>query len=208
MSESIVEEEDGEGEEALRESGIAAVDDLPWRLALLVRVRACEVEPELVGEGFVEEVGEAAEGLDLVELVLDEAVSGLDVGLVGVGAGRDGVVSGAGVLDGPGEGAVVLGVPGADELRAVVGLEAATVELDAAGGEVLGEPFDPEGRVSQGAFEGVGEELRAADDITGGVLHEGQTMPLDLRPQLGDVVEVLGVDVDLLEQLPPLLDLP
>jgi len=156
----------------------------------------------------VEKVGKAVEAFDLVELVLDEAVSGLNIGLVGVGPGRDGVVGGAGVVDGLGESAVVLGVPRADELRAVVSLDTTVVELDATGGEVLGEVLDPEGRVGQGAFEGVGEELGAADDITGGVLHEGQAMTLDLRPQLGDVVEIFGVDVDLLEQLPPFLDLP
>ena len=74
--------------------GVSSVDDLPRGLVFLVGVGSGEVEPEVVGVGLVEEVSEAAEGLDLVELVFDEAVNGFDVGLEGVGTGRDGVVSG------------------------------------------------------------------------------------------------------------------
>jgi len=86
-------------------------------VVLLVRVGSREVEPEVIGVGLMEEVLEAAEGLDLVELVLDEAVYSFDIGLEGVGTGRDGVVFGSGGLNGKSEGAVVLGVSGADELE-------------------------------------------------------------------------------------------
>jgi len=60
-------------------------------------------------------------------------VSGFDVGLVGVSGRGDGLMEEAwGCLEGAGEGASVFGVPRADELRAVVGLEAGLGEVQAA----------------------------------------------------------------------------
>ncbi len=80
--------------------GIELLDDLPWREASLVGVGTGEIEIELVERGFGEELGPAPEGLQVVELVLDEAVHGLDVTLVSVGGGRDALVVGAKEGDG------------------------------------------------------------------------------------------------------------
>jgi len=88
-----------------------------------VRVGARQVEVERVERNLGHELGAAAEGFQVIELVLDEAVDGFDVTLVGVGGGRDAVVLRAEVSDGGGEvGARAVGLEFADELAAVVGL--------------------------------------------------------------------------------------
>ena len=121
-----IEEKGRQGEDAFGESGIAVVEDLPGGAMLFVAVFAEGVKPEQVGGGFGEEVGAGGEGLDFVELILDEAVDGFDVGLPGVGRGRDGLMQQpADGLHGLRKGAVVAGLGAADELAAVVGLEAA-----------------------------------------------------------------------------------
>ena len=121
-----IQEERREGEDFLGERGIAVVEDLPGGLVVFVAVFAEGVKPEQVGGGLGEEVGAGGEGFDLVELILDEAVNGFDIGLPGVGRGRDGLMEQAGDgLDGLGKGAVGVGLGAADELAAVIGLQAA-----------------------------------------------------------------------------------
>ena len=122
----LIQEDGRKSEDLFGESGIAVVEDLPRGLMILVAIFAEGVKPEQVGGGIGEEVGAGGEGFDFVELILDEAVHGFHVGLPGVSRGRDGLVEQAGDgLDGLGEGAVVAGLDTADELAAIVGLEAA-----------------------------------------------------------------------------------
>ena len=120
-----IQEERRESEDLFGERGVAVLEDLPGGAMLLVTVFAEGVKPEQVRGGLGEEVGAGGEGFDLVELILDEAVDGFDIGLPGVGRGRDGLMEQAGDgLDGMGKGAVVAGLGAADELAAVVGLKA------------------------------------------------------------------------------------
>ena len=65
------------------------LDDLPGAEILFVGVEADEVEVELVGMSFGEEVAAAGEGFQIEELVFDQAVDGFDVALEGVGGRRD-----------------------------------------------------------------------------------------------------------------------
>ena len=96
-----------------------------------------QVEVELVERRFAEEVGTRVKGFQIVELVFDEAVDGLDVTLVGVGARRDALMLGSEVSDGGGKvrtGAV--GLKFADELPAIVGLPSHVLQVDAAAPQV------------------------------------------------------------------------
>jgi hypothetical protein len=79
------------------------LDDLPWGETSFVGVGASQVEVELIERNLGQEVGAAAEGFQVEELVFDEAVDGLHVALIGVGGGRDALVLGAEVSDGGGE---------------------------------------------------------------------------------------------------------
>ena len=65
------------------------LDDLPRAEVLLVGVGADEVEVDLVGEGFGEEVAAAVERFQVEELIFDQTVNGFDVALEGVSSGRD-----------------------------------------------------------------------------------------------------------------------
>ena len=66
-----------------------ALDDLPGAEIVFVGVGANEVEVELVGESFGEEVAAAVERLQVEELIFDEAMDGFDVALKSVGGGGD-----------------------------------------------------------------------------------------------------------------------
>jgi len=110
---------------------------------------------------LADEVGPVSERPDQVELVLHQAVDGLDVGSAervcnisflpraesrkageAVGAGRNGFVTLAGDgLDRLGEGARIFCPPGADEFRAVVGLPGGAPEFNAAFFEALDNLF-------------------------------------------------------------------
>jgi hypothetical protein len=65
------------------------LDDLPRAEVLFVGVGADQVEVELVGAGFSEEIATAGERFQVKELVFDEAVDSFDVTLEGVSGGRD-----------------------------------------------------------------------------------------------------------------------
>jgi hypothetical protein len=72
-----------------RPVGLELLNDLPGAEVLFVRVGADEVEIELVGEGFGEEVGATGKRFQVEELIFDEAVNGFDIALKGVGGGRN-----------------------------------------------------------------------------------------------------------------------
>jgi hypothetical protein len=98
--ETIIEEDRGKQADFDGQAGIELLDDLPWGTACFVGVGPGQVEVELIEGGFSEELSAGAEGFQVVELVFDEAVDGLDIALIGVGGGLDALVLGAEVSDG------------------------------------------------------------------------------------------------------------
>ena len=65
------------------------LDDLPGTLIFFVGVGASEVEVQLVGVHFGEELAATGEVFQIKELVFFEAMHGFHVALVGMGGGRD-----------------------------------------------------------------------------------------------------------------------
>ena len=61
-----------------RRGGSEPLDDLPRAQVVLMGVGPHEVEVELVKGSLGQEVGAAGEGFQVVELILDQAVDGLD----------------------------------------------------------------------------------------------------------------------------------
>jgi hypothetical protein len=166
-----------------------------------VAVGASQVEVELVDGGLGQEVGAAGEALQVEELVLDEAVDGFDVALVGVSGGRDADVLAVSQRGGEARGLAVA-VVGAGELGAVVGLPGQVAEVDAVGGEVALHTRGEELAGAGGAASGEGEEEQPAAHLAGGVLDERQAQALGLRPVVRDIFEVFGVGRELLEEAP------
>src|SRR3972149_5728105 len=101
--ETIVEEGGGKQAEVEGEAGVELLDDLPRATASFVGVGSDEGEVELIEGSLGQELGAAGESFQVVELVLDQAVDGFDVTLVGVSGGRDANVLGAEEGDGAGE---------------------------------------------------------------------------------------------------------
>src|SRR3972149_462329 len=121
--ERIIEEGWGKQADVEGEAGSELLDDLPWGETSLVGIGTRQVEVELVEGSLGHELGAAAERFQVEELVFDEAMDGLDITLVGVGAGRDALMLGAEEGDGGGEVRTrAVGLELADELAAVVGL--------------------------------------------------------------------------------------
>jgi hypothetical protein len=86
----VIVQEDGRKQTELeRPAGLELLNDLPGAEVLFVRVGADEVEIELVGEGFGEEVGAAGKRFQVEELIFDEAVNGFDIALESVSSRRD-----------------------------------------------------------------------------------------------------------------------
>lgn len=183
------------------------MDDPPGSMVTFIAVRPSDIKPEGVGGGFGEELLARGEPLHLIELILDQPMHGLDIRLPGMGGRGDRRVGEPGnSLDGPGEGTVRAGIPGPDELTAVIGLDAAAGEVHATALQVGEQDLGEEGRIGQGAFLRVGEELQPAHHLPGRVLDLGEPILADLGPQFGDVDEVFGIDVHLLTQPPGGLD--
>ena len=59
-----------------------------------------------------------------------------------------------------------------------------------------------EGGTGQGALLGESDELKAADHFPTGVLDVGQSQTTNLRPELRDVLEILGIEIHLFEKSP------
>jgi hypothetical protein len=85
----ILQEDRWKQAELERPAGLEALDDLPGAEVLFVGVGTDEVEVELVGEGFGEEVSAPRKRFQIEELVFDEAVNGFDIALEGMSGGRD-----------------------------------------------------------------------------------------------------------------------
>lgn len=82
---------------------------------------------------------------------------------------------------------VKVGLPGADELAAVVGLPGGAAEVLAAAVEVGDDALGEQGRVGQGEFVGEAEEEQSGSHVSGGVLVAGQLAALEADPVLGDI---------------------
>jgi hypothetical protein len=87
--EVVVQEHGWKQAEFERRAGSEPLDDLPGALILLVGVGACEVEVQLVGVHFGQELAAAGEVFQIEELVFFEPVHGFDVALVGVRGRRN-----------------------------------------------------------------------------------------------------------------------
>jgi hypothetical protein len=76
--ETMIEEGGRKQADAEGEAGSELLDDLPWRETSLMRVGASQVEVELIQRSLGQELGAAAEGFQVEELIFDEAVDGFD----------------------------------------------------------------------------------------------------------------------------------
>src|SRR5258707_8631103 len=85
----IIQEDRWKQAELERPTRLELLDDLPGAEVLLVRVGADQVEVELVGESFGEEIATPRERFQIEELIFDEAVNGFHIALEGVSGGRD-----------------------------------------------------------------------------------------------------------------------
>lgn len=184
------------------------IEQFPWRFGFLGAVGSGQIEEELVLIGLVDEVRASGERFDFIELLFHEVVDGFDVGLEAMLSGWDGAMGlPVDALDGAGECGVVFGLPGSDELRPVVALPGGGGEIDSALLEMFDDALGEDGGVGQRQFVGVAEEEQPGGDIAGGVLVLGEVQPLQRAPIFGDIAEILGVDVDLLAEVPVFFDL-
>ena len=83
----IIQEDGREQAEFERPSGLEVLDDLLGAEIVFVRVGPGEVEVELIGEGFGEEIAAIGKGFQIEELIFDEAVDGFDMALESVRGG-------------------------------------------------------------------------------------------------------------------------
>ena len=151
----------------------------------------------LIAGGLVDEVGEAGEGLQLVELGFDRSVHALDVGVVvGVGDAVEAVIGAELALDGVHEAVFGVVQAVAAELGAVVGGEHEIAEVDAAARAVGQEAPDGQCCVGDAELAAVGEELGAGALVAHGELVAGQAQLEHLPAIGGDVREVLGVHLE------------
>ena len=137
-----------------------------------VRVGTSEVEVELVGVGFGEEIAAAGEVFQVEELVFFEAMNGFDIALVGVGGWGDADV--LAVAESSGEIAF--------ELAAIVGLPDQIAQRDAVAIQVLLDAGSEHGAGRSAAFFGEGPEQQAAAHVARGVLDDGKLETLGLLP--------------------------
>ena len=168
-------------------------------------VGAGEVEVELVGEGFGEEIAAAGERFQVEELIFDEAMDGFDIALEGGSGGRNADMLAVAESGGEASG-VATAIVTADELGAVVGLPDQIAEGNAATFEVLLNAGGEDGTGGRGTALGKGPEQQAAAYLAGGVFDGREIEGPGLRPVAGDIVEVLGVGGYLLKDAPGGLD--
>src|SRR5947209_4163457 len=139
------------------------LDDLPGAEIVFVRVGAHEVEVELVGVRFGEEVAPAGERFQVKELIFFEAMYGFDIALVSMRSRWDAHV--LAVEQRRGEVAF--------ELPAVVGLPNQIAQRDAIASQVLLDARSEHGADSGTALLGEGPEEQPAANFAGGVLDQG-----------------------------------
>ena len=131
------------------------LDKLPRGFIFFRRVFAFEIKPKLIRVGFGQEVGAIGESLDLIKLKFDQVMHRLDVGLESMRPRRNRAMHLAGDrLDGLGENAVVFGLPGADEFRAIVALPSGFGEIHLAILQALDDVLSEQRGISQGTLIG------------------------------------------------------
>ena len=127
-------------------------------------------------------------------------MDGFDIGLVGMGSGRDALMLRAEGSDGGGEVSPgTVGLQFADELAAVVTLPGEVAEDNAAALQVGLKALSEQGAGLGRAPGSKGEERQVAADLASGVLHGGPVKGLHLQPGVRDIVEIRGVGGDLWE---------
>ena len=147
---------------------------------------------------------------EVEELCLDPFVEGFDVGLVVLLAGGDVAVGGAKqVAHDVAEAAVSFDLAlGAGVLRAVVGLHDGALARVSAAAKVLEHGGGEDAGVAFGELVGEAQEGGAGFDVASGVLEADKLLVAGhLLHIVGNVVEVFGVDLELLEGLEAGLDL-
>ena len=145
------------------------LDDLPRGQVLFVRVGTGEVEVELIGGRLGEKVGAAGERFQIKELVLDEAMNGFHVALVGVSGGRDADM--LAFAEGRWEsGGLTEIIMTADKLTTIVGLPDQVAKRDTTTAEMLLDAFSENGASGGAAPLGKGQEEQAAANLACGVL--------------------------------------
>jgi hypothetical protein len=87
--EVIIQEYRGKQAELERPARLELLDDLPGAEVLFVGVGADEVEVELIGKGFGQEVSAPRKGFEIEELIFHQAMDGFHIALKGVSGGRD-----------------------------------------------------------------------------------------------------------------------
>jgi len=165
---------------------------LPGGLIFFVGVGSCEVEVQLVGVDFGEELAAAAELFQVEKFIFFEAVHGFHVALIGVGGGRDEHM--LAIAEGRREIAF--------ELATIVGLPDQIAQRDAVAIQMLLNACGEDRTGGGTALLSEGPEQQAAAHFARGVLDGRQAELLSLRPVAWDIVEILRIRADLLEQRP------
>jgi hypothetical protein len=184
------------------------MDDLPRRLVLFVHIGSIPIVVGLIGRDALVEVRDGGEVLQVEELFFDGPVDGFDVAVVAPGPDGDSFMDTVKSLNGFLE--AVSGLilsPTADEFGAVVGLDFHALQRDTTVPQMVQEDLGEQAGVVGGLFVGIGQEHHSGADFAGGVLVFWQSKGLHLGPVVGDIPEFFGIDGQLPEELPVLLDL-
>jgi hypothetical protein len=206
-SEELIHDQRGQSEDPRRDLRGECPEELEGRLPLPPRVRALVVEVQLIGEGLAEQLVPAPKRLDVVELPLDEVMERFDIGVVRGAARRDAVMPHAVVfLHLTGEGCGGLLLPGADILRAVIGLEDQAFQGDPVFLQMLGDVGLEESAVGHRVLPGIGEEGRPGANLPAGELVGREPQPAHRGPIGRDILEVLHIWLELGERGEALLD--
>jgi len=160
-----------------------------------VRVGTHQVDVQLVGVHFGQEIAAAGEVFQVEKLVLFEPVHGFHIALVGVRR-RDAHM--LAVREGFGEVAL--------ELAAVGGLPDQIPQGNTIAIQMLLDARGKHGAGGGTSLLGKSPEEQVAADVTSGVLNGRQVQVLHLQPVARDIVKILGIGADLLEQSPGSFD--
>jgi len=145
-------------------------EDLSGGTGAFREVWAGEVPPGLVGSDFAEEVGSGAEGFEIEEFVLNEAMGAFDIGVSIWSRRRQKAMGDALTFDEGVEAAFSEASFVAAEFGAVVGADDGGSEVNGEVAEMVNDAFNGQDGVGSGEFIGIVDEDGAGFDIAGGVL--------------------------------------
>jgi hypothetical protein len=149
-----------------------------------------------VSECFAEEIWQVEQVLQVIELIFDAAGEALDRAIETRGSGRNSTVASTeGVLDHASEEAISLGSDRANELRAVVGLNGDLREVEAIGAEVIQAEGNQLGGVEGRELMRIADESSTGEHVFHGVFELGQDAAQHKGVDMGDIVEILDVDL-------------